>query len=110
MDDMEYCMDCGCSDIKETSIEEWEQLYKTRYGHKFIQERGTPYRRYIYSLSTEQLKTELYRHKECKDIIYEMYPRFPKYLTRVDAVLLVFDTMIKNHETDKLRNLLIKKH
>lgn len=34
--DMDYCDNCGSADIKETSIEDWENLYEARYGKKYI--------------------------------------------------------------------------
>lgn len=37
MEDSDYCDDCGCTDIKECSIEEWENLYKSKYGHRFLE-------------------------------------------------------------------------
>lgn len=35
-DDLDYCEECGATDIKQTSIEDWEQLYKERYGMYFL--------------------------------------------------------------------------
>lgn len=37
MPDSDYCDECGSTDIKETSIENWETLYKNKYGHKYIE-------------------------------------------------------------------------
>lgn len=34
--DLLYCDKCGSTDIKVTSIEEWEVLYKEKYGVKFL--------------------------------------------------------------------------
>ena len=31
-DDESYCNDCGCTDIGYTTINEWETMYKERYG------------------------------------------------------------------------------
>ncbi len=31
-----YCDDCGCADITETNIEEWQNLYKKRHGFNFL--------------------------------------------------------------------------
>lgn len=31
-----YCEECGNTDISQTSIEEWEKLYKEKYGKKFL--------------------------------------------------------------------------
>ena len=36
IEDSEYCDECGSSDVKQASIEEWEKMYEERYGHKFL--------------------------------------------------------------------------
>jgi len=36
VEDSEYCDDCGSTDIGTTSIEEWDAMYVSRYGHHFI--------------------------------------------------------------------------
>ena len=33
----DYCEDCGAVDIGTTSIEEWQKLYKNKYGHDHIE-------------------------------------------------------------------------
>jgi len=38
MEDSDYCDECGSTDIGECSIEEWETLYKNRYGHRYLEE------------------------------------------------------------------------
>ena len=38
MEDSDYCDDCGATDIGECLIEEWETLYKNKYGHKYLEE------------------------------------------------------------------------
>ena len=38
MEDSEYCDQCGSTDIGVTSIEEWEELYIQRYGHRYLEE------------------------------------------------------------------------
>ena len=35
--DTEYCDDCGSTNIEQCSIQEWEKLYKERYGHNFLE-------------------------------------------------------------------------
>ncbi|MEE1518072.1 MAG: hypothetical protein UF228_10805 [Lachnospiraceae bacterium] len=37
-----YCDDCGSTDIEETVIELWENLYKEKYNKKFL-ENGREY-------------------------------------------------------------------
>jgi hypothetical protein len=38
IDDSEYCDKCGSTDIGTCSIEEWEDIYKKKFGHKFLEE------------------------------------------------------------------------
>lgn len=38
MENSDFCDKCGSTDIEETSIENWEELYKRRYGHKYLEE------------------------------------------------------------------------
>lgn len=37
MEDSDYCDKCGSTDIEECSIEEWETLYKDKYGYNFLE-------------------------------------------------------------------------
>lgn len=34
--DLLFCDDCSSADIQSTSIEDWEKLYKDKYGFKFL--------------------------------------------------------------------------
>lgn len=34
--DLDYCDECGSTDIGQTSIEEWRRLYKERYGFDYL--------------------------------------------------------------------------
>lgn len=34
--DLDYCKDCGSTDIEHCHIGEWQELYKERYGHDYI--------------------------------------------------------------------------
>lgn len=36
-DDYNYCDSCGTTDIASCSIQEWEELYKQKYGHKYLE-------------------------------------------------------------------------
>lgn len=31
----DYCAECGCTDIDETQIEDWERMYLRKYKKKF---------------------------------------------------------------------------
>lgn len=33
---LDYCDSCGNTNIQQLSIEEWEKLYKEKYGKSFI--------------------------------------------------------------------------
>ena len=35
---MDYCDECGSTDIGSCSITEWENLYEERFKHKYIEE------------------------------------------------------------------------
>lgn len=103
-------MNCGCSEIVESNIEEWEKLYKSRYGHSYVKRDGNPYKRHIYRMTVQELKTELYERDNYREIMESIYPSFPKHFSRIDAVLLFFDKIIKEGELNKLRDILIEKH
>ena len=34
--DLLYCDECGASNIQSTHIEEWEKIYKTKYGLNYL--------------------------------------------------------------------------
>lgn len=36
MEDSDYCDDCSSTDIGQCNIEEWEELYKNKYGFKYL--------------------------------------------------------------------------
>ena len=33
---LDYCDECGCTDIEQVHIEEWRTLYKARYGFDYL--------------------------------------------------------------------------
>lgn len=37
MDESEYCDECSSTDIGQCSIQQWEQMYKERYGHYYLE-------------------------------------------------------------------------
>lgn len=106
----EYCMECGCSDISESSIEEWERLYERRYGKKHVTKNDSIYNSPVFKMSIEDLKTALYKHPKWRDIINHLYPRFPKYYGRIDSILLLFDWLLKEKRVDELRLELASNH
>ena len=34
--DLDYCKDCGSTDIEQTHIEDWQKLYRERYGFDYL--------------------------------------------------------------------------
>ena len=36
MEDSDYCDECGSTNIETCSIEEWEDKYKEKTGHRFL--------------------------------------------------------------------------
>lgn len=34
--DLEYCDDCGSTNIEQTDISTWEKMYEQRYGFKLL--------------------------------------------------------------------------
>ena len=106
--ELEYCADCGCTDIQEAPIEEWEEKYEGRYGHKFTKKNEDPKKSFIFKLPLAKLKTRVYQNTRWRDIIKSIYPNFPGGYSRIDSVLLFFDTLIKQNRLEELRLLLLK--
>lgn len=36
MEEACYCDKCGCTDIEQTSIEEWDKLYRAKHGFSYL--------------------------------------------------------------------------
>ena len=106
---LDYCMDCGCSDVTTSSIEEWERLYESKYGKKFVTKSHDPKTTYIFNLSLGKLKKMVYESDEWEDIIHALYPHFPQGLSKIDSILLLFDRLIKDNKMDNLRSLLLER-
>lgn len=32
----EYCDECGSTNVVQTQIDQWEQMYENKYGYKFL--------------------------------------------------------------------------
>lgn len=37
VDDMSYCDQCGCTELEEANIFEWEKLYEQKYNEKYLE-------------------------------------------------------------------------
>lgn len=107
--DLDCCADCGGTDILEAPIEVWEKLYERRYGHKFTQKEEDPKKTFIFKLSIEELKTRLYNYDKWKEVIRSLYPNFPEGYSKIESILLFFDTLIRQNRLDELKLLLFKR-
>ena len=104
----EYCDECGSSDILELPFEAWEKKYEQRYGHKFAVKTEDPKKTFIFNLSVEDLKKKVCNSDKWKEIIKSMYPSFPGVLTKAEAIILFFHTIIKENKLTDLKFLLLK--
>lgn len=105
--DADCCMECGCSDILVTTIDEWERLYKQRYGHKYVEIKKNPRNNIIYNMSPTELKDLLYAYSGCDMVIRTLYPKFPRGLSKLDSILVLFDMLMKDGRMEDLKLLLI---
>ena len=101
--DSECCMECGCSDVSEATIEEWERLFEERYGHKYVKRNNDPKRTLLYSYPIDKLEDMIIASPQWKDVIKELYPHFPGGLRKIEAVVLLFDQLEKDNRMDDLR-------
>lgn len=106
--EIDCCGNCGCTDIEETSIWNWEAMYKHRYGKRFIDGTKNPRLSMFYNVSIDELKKIVFKHERFKYILKRMYPRFPGGLTREESVIVLFDQLGKENRLDELRNLLFR--
>lgn len=100
------CMNCGCTEVKETDITTWERMYTRRYGHKFTEKSNDPKDSMYFKMSISKLKDEVYKSKPFLYLIRKLYPKFPQGLGKADMVILLFDKLSKDNRIDDLRYLL----
>lgn len=106
--DTDYCMDCGCSDILTSSIEEWEKLYNNRYGHPHVIKNKEAKYTFLKNASINELKNFVFNSPSWHDIIYEMYPSFPGGLGKADSCILFFDKVVNSNRIEDLKKILKK--
>lgn len=106
--DSDYCGDCGSSDIAETSIEEWESLYESRYGSKFVEHKKDLRNHPLFHAPLWRVTRELLSRDNYYDIIRMFYPGFRKSYCKTDTVMLFIDRMLKDGMLDELKLHLIK--
>jgi len=105
-DDLGYCMDCGCSEIAQAPIGEWEALYRKRYGHAYLDKEQDPERIRIGNMSMDDLIDEVYKRHDYKMIIRQVYPGFEFDLDKEETILVFFDRICKDNTVDVLRDVL----
>ena len=104
------CGDCGCSDVKTSTIDIWEKLYQKRYGHKFVERSNNVRDSFIFQMSTERLKTMLFKDPSWREICKTLYPTFPGGLSKADSVILLFAKLCQENRLDDLRMELLKRN
>lgn len=107
---MDCCKDCGCTDLRTTDFEEWEKLYKRKYGHKFLEEKGDIRNNPIFQMDNDKLKIKLMKNSSWKEICRELYPAFPQWLGKADSIILLFAKLYQDSRIDDLKRTLINKH
>lgn len=108
--DSDCCGECGCSDIRTTSIDEWEKMYVNRYKHKFVETNHDVRKSPIFLLPLEKLKLKVYNNSEWRDICKTLYPTFPDGLSKTDSTILLFAKLVQENRIDDLRLELINRN
>lgn len=101
--DADYCTECGSTEISTTDIDTWERLYEQRYGKRYVERNNDPRCSIYFKMPLDRLKAKVFYSKMLDRILYSLYPRFPKGLSREDAVILLFDKLSKDNRMDDLR-------
>ena len=101
--DSDYCMDCGSTETSTTDIYTWERLYEQRYSKRYVERNNDPKCSIYFKMPLDRLKAKVFYSKMLDRILYSLYPRFPKGLSREDAVILLFDKLSKDNRMDDLR-------
>lgn len=104
------CGDCGCSDMQTATIDEWERLYQKRFGHSFVERPNDVRKSFIFQMSTERLKTTVFKDPAWREICKAMYPAFPGGLSKADSVILLFAKLCQENRLDDLRMELVKRN
>jgi hypothetical protein len=106
--DSDYCMECGCTDMVESSIEEWEKKYEKRYGHKFAEKSNDLRKSPIFKMPLSKLMRKVSDSPKWETIIMNIFGAIPKGLSKADSIVVFFDKLERERKMDKLRELLYK--
>lgn len=104
--DTDCCLDCGCTDTKVASFEEWERKYEQKYGHKFVVRGKDPMKSHIFKLPIIKLMDKVIGCPSWRKIIFTLYPHFPQGLSKEDSVVMLFDKLSKDNRMNDLKFLL----
>ena len=106
--DSDCCGECGSTDIRESSFEEWERRYEKKYGRKYVEKsqdiRNSP----IFKLSFSKLMKKVSDCPKWETIIREIYKHFPGGISKADSIVMFFDHLVRDNKLDSLRELLYK--
>lgn len=106
--DYDCCCECGCTNIAESTVDEWEKKYESKYGHKYTEKSNDIRKSPIFQLSFSQLMRKVSDSAMWENIIKEVYGYLPKGLSKSDSIVLFFDKLIKDNKLDRLREILYK--
>ena len=106
--DIDFCGDCGNTDIAESSFEVWEEKYKKKYGHKYTIKSEDPRKSPVFQLPIGKLMHKVSDCPKWETIIKGIYGHLPKGLSKADSIVVFFDKLIKDNKLDALRTLLYK--
>lgn len=105
---VDYCLDCGCTDVTESTIEDWEKMYVERYGHKYTAKSNDLKKSPIFNLSPHRLQEILSECPDCDEVVRTVYPKAPQGLSRVELVMWVFDKALTDGRMEDLKLVLVK--
>lgn len=106
--DSDCCKDCGGTNIKEAMPDEWEKMYRRKYGKDYVTKDRDPKKSAIFKLSLGKLMAKVSDSPKWESIIKEIYSHFPKGISKADSIVLFFDKLSKDNKLDALRLLLYK--
>lgn len=101
--DFDFCDDCGCTDIASCYVDQWEIMYKNRYGHPFVTRSRNLRNSILFKLTIDDLKKLVFENEQLDEIVHELYPTFPGGLTREETVILLFDKVMGDNRLDDLK-------
>lgn len=104
--DCDYCMDCGSTETKTASIEDWERLYEGRYGEKFVKVSNSRRDSKYFGMTVGELKKAVYDRRDFREVMERLYPGFPRGLSISESVIVLFGRLERDRRLDELKFLL----